>query len=803
MRQTAWPFKGGSVFSADRARERITLAILLFLCASAVPRKETFGEELQAPLPIDDVIDMVYWAGVRSVSLSPDGNWAAYAVRTRERPVSAPDCFYRSGVPSSGVGSDIYVVDLRTGRSENITAGRGSNFLPSWSPDSQSLAFASDRDGTGARLWVWTVKDRKARKVSETDLRTSQIEWTADSRSLVVAARPQGFSLEEYVQKASGSVSPNAAAAQAESAVRVFRGGASSGGEKTGSLAGPWNLDYYVADLALVDAITGRSKILVSGDRITKFQVSPDGRWVAYSSPVQFERTGSQQILYNLVVLDTQTGRTLTAAPSVRLILGSQFSWSPRGNRLAYRMYGPEEQTGDCFVADLVSGVIRNVTHLPKGHKLPMHVDGTPLWDREGRKLYFILDNQLWRSDVSEETSQPVGRPRGRDVVELLQQSNQLFQPEGRDVAVVVTHDDDQKEDGFWETNLDTGKSKMLLEHGECYRCSASMGNGFISMAQSAPLVGYIAQDAAHPPDLWVSEPDFLHPRRASHLNPRLEKYKMGAARVIDWRSNEGQPLRGALLLPSEYNPGQRYPLIVLVYGGEFGSNSVTLFGGLERGMPQMNIQLLATRGYAVLVPDVPQRLTTPMADIASAVLPGINRVIELGIADPERLGVIGHSYGGYSVLSLLVQTKRFRAAVESAGYADLLGNYGEMDDNGSAFGVTIEETGQGLMGGPPWEYPQRYLQNSPIFYLDRIETPLLMVHGSKDTTVATFLGDEVFVGLRRLGRTVEYRKYLGEGHSPDAAANGKDVARRTIEWFDMYLKPAAGKPANTGSVGE
>jgi len=202
-------------------------------------------------------------------------------------------------------------------------------------------------------------------------------------------------------------------------------------------------------------------------------------------------------------------------------------------------------------------------------------------------------------------------------------------------------------------------------------------------------------------------------------------------------------------------------------------------------------VQLLATRGYAVLLPDVPQQLGTPMFDIAKAVLPGVNKVIDMGIADPDRLGLLGHSYGGYSVVSLLVQTKRFKAAVESSGYADLVADYGEMDDRGSAFGVSIEETGQGLMGGSPWAFRERYIENSPIFYLDRIETPLLMIHGTKDTAIAPFLGDELFVGLRRLGRIVEYAKYEGEGHTPTSVANQLDIASRMIRWFDEHLKGA------------
>lgn len=115
---------------------------------------------------------------------------------------------------------------------------------------------------------------------------------------------------------------------------------------------------------------------------------------------------------------------------------------------------------------------------------------------------------------------------------------------------------------------------------------------------------------------------------------------------------------RGALLLPTGYSPGTRYPLILDVYGGSSPSTQVNRFGLGHGGYT--NGQMLATRGYAVLKPDAPQHLGTPMVDLAKSILPGVNRLIEMGIADPDRLGVWGQSYGGYTTLSLLVQSKRF-----------------------------------------------------------------------------------------------------------------------------------------------
>jgi dipeptidyl aminopeptidase/acylaminoacyl peptidase len=279
-----------------------------------------------------------------------------------------------------------------------------------------------------------------------------------------------------------------------------------------------------------------------------------------------------------------------------------------------------------------------------------------------------------------------------------------------------------------------------------------------------------------------------------------LEKYEFGQTRVIDYRSIDGEQLRGALILPTDYQKGERYPLIVYLYGGLSLSNRVNQFGLAGQGVN--NMQLFGTRGYAVLTPDTPLKVGTPMQDLLKTVMPAIDKVVEMGIADSNRIGVMGHSYGGYSTLALIVQTTRFRAAVSSAGPANLINSYGQMDKDGVSFGIGWAEASQGRMGGPPWQFRDRYIENSPIFYLDRVQTPLLIIQGEADSTVPASLSDEVFVGLRRMGKEVVYAKYIGEDHSPLywGDANMSDYCQRVIDWFNQHLsatkplKPESGR---------
>jgi fermentation-respiration switch protein FrsA (DUF1100 family) len=455
---------------------------------------------------------------------------------------------------------------------------------------------------------------------------------------------------------------------------------------------------------------------------------------------------------------------------------------------LSLRTNGQEEKQFNCFAVDVVKGGMRRITNFDGGPVSQFHRSTPPLWDAEERFIYFIHEGALWRSSVDRAEAKQVAALADRKITWLVSRSdNVLWTQNNAQLAIVIAHDTEKKRDGFYRVDLPSGKTTKLLEDDECYTCAFQ--ERFAAVTTNGRFVAHFAENAGHDSDLWLEDLGFTLHRRLTDINPEFDKYKLGVAGLIDWLNLDGEKLQGALLLPAGYTKGKRYPLVVWVYGGLYLSEDLNKFGLVDEG--PLNMQLLATRGYAVLLADAPLHVGTPMLDLAKDVLPGVNKVIEMGIADADRLGVIGRSYGGYCTLSLLVQTKRFKAAVDIDGFGDLIGAYGQMDSGGGSFLAAIAEQGRGSMGGTPWEYGTRYVENSPITYLDRVETPLLVVHGTEDMTVAPSLGDQVFVGLRRLNKKAEYAKYAGEDHSPPywSYKNQLDVSKRMIRWFDEHLK--------------
>jgi dipeptidyl aminopeptidase/acylaminoacyl peptidase len=399
---------------------------------------------------------------------------------------------------------------------------------------------------------------------------------------------------------------------------------------------------------------------------------------------------------------------------------------------------------------------------------------------------------------VREDKAEEVAKIPDRKIIEAVapREGGRLWSPDGGRSMIVATRDDQTKQQGFYQVDLNTGKQTRLLEEKKSYGDSPIYN---IDVSNDGKQIVFVAEDAAHSAEIWLAGIDFKNPSLITCINPKLDKYLMGTSRVIEWRSLDGEIVRGALLLPSGYQEGRLYPLIVRIYPGYNLSDNVNGFGLVSQGAAVDNNQLFATRGYAVLLADSSRPKGNPMRGIANSVLPGISKLVELGIADTERLGLIGHSNGGYGTLSLLVQTTRFKAAVCSGGYGNTTGLYGYMRRDGSSWAVAYQEETLGL-GGPPWQFPNKYIENSPLFYLDRVQTPLLIVHGAEDSVVPSFLGDEIFVGLRRLGKEVEYAKYEGEGHWEGTwgRINQIDYLNRIIDWFDKYLKNYRGPQSVT-----
>ncbi len=290
-------------------------------------------------------------------------------------------------------------------------------------------------------------------------------------------------------------------------------------------------------------------------------------------------------------------------------------------------------------------------------------------------------------------------------------------------------------------------------------------------------------------PNLWVSSGAFTDMRRVSDANPQQAEYNWGTSELIDYVNADGKPLKAILTKPEDFDPSKKYPLIVYIY--EQLTNNLHRYVPPAPGGSSINVTRYASNGYIVLQPDIVYDVGYPGQSALKCVLPATQKVIAMGFVDPARVGIQGHSWGGYQITYMITQTNIFRAVEAGASVVDMFGGYGGIRwGTGMSRAFQYEKT-QSRIGVPPWENPALYMENSPIFWIEKIHTPYLTMANDEDDAVPWQQGIEFFTAMRRLGKEAYMFTYNGEKHGLRQRENQKHWTARLAEYFDYYLQGA------------
>ena len=294
------------------------------------------------------------------------------------------------------------------------------------------------------------------------------------------------------------------------------------------------------------------------------------------------------------------------------------------------------------------------------------------------------------------------------------------------------------------------------------------------------------ASDVRRVPRPVGGDSDFGNARKVSDANPQQDEYRWGSAELVHWMSNDRTPLDGILIKPDGFDPSQQYPLMVYFY--ERMSDGLHSYQPPLPNRASVRFSFYASRGYVVFVPDIPYEIGYPGESALDAVVPGVQALIAQGFIDPDRVGVQGHSWGGYQIAYMITKTNVFAAAEAGAPVSNMTSAYGGIRWQSGMSRMFQYERTQSRIGGTLWDERDRYVHNSPVFFADKIRTPLLMLHNDEDGAVPWYQGIEMFVAMRRLGLPVFMLNYNGEGHGLGRQANQEDWAIRMQQFFDYYL---------------
>jgi dipeptidyl aminopeptidase/acylaminoacyl peptidase len=340
--------------------------------------------------------------------------------------------------------------------------------------------------------------------------------------------------------------------------------------------------------------------------------------------------------------------------------------------------------------------------------------------------------------------------------------------PDGR-VIYATWSARDKWERGIVSIDAQSGAITPLVRDGRLY--------GGVRMLRTGAGFVMSVSDGDRPSELYAADAKLSAMRQLTDLNPWIKGKALPKSELVSYRDVDGKELYGVLRYPVGYEKGRKYPTVFELYETFFDNG----FNG--------RAAFLANHGYAVFHPSVNLVVGRPGEAWVKGVTTAANRLIELGIADPDRLGVHGTSYGGYATALLITQTDRFKAAINISGKVDMVSFYTDSPRLGVR-NTHAPEKSQDRVGGTLWEYPERYIEHSAVMRADRIKTPLLNISGDQDPNVPASQSREMYYAMRRLGKEVEWVRYVNGGHRPpNSKAESIDFEQRILAWYDKHLK--------------
>ena len=696
---------------------------------------------------------------VKSFSISDltdDGKFIAGTIRSRKDRMNIDH--KRFGDPNyiTPYTSQAVLINSESGETYPIISQRSIIRELSFSPDGKMLAILM-YDGQKFNLHLYDHNSKKLKMVKlKGDLQigsNSGIEWLPDGNSVLLSLREKDWAARADSMFAEATTGP----VTIYDSERPFL---------------KWEEIRNFSSLSIIARVETKTgnviKILPEG-MYSGFAISSEGDMLSYLeyTPIKtvYDRKGGTEYELNMIELENPENKTVLREKTEERI---NISWND--NNTAFAFIDSNQVFVRSIYEDSAMQISTDTTEIIKQDtsKVKLSVNR---WSPDGKSIlayskkgYWLIYTDTKEMNLVYEFPEDKEKAPNKNIIS--------WSPDGK--FLYMSYSAKKKWDrGILRYDLSSGDEQELMIDENLY--------SRWRMSKDGSRFFYQFSDGNQPNDLYISDPGFKEQRQLTDLNPWIENKTITRSELIKYRDSDGKELTGVLYYPVNYELGKKYPLVCEIYENFFNNGY------------SMSMNIIANAGYFGFKPSVNLIQGYPGEAWIKGVTAGINKLVEMELVDPDKLGVHGTSYGGYATSLLISQTDRFAAAINISGKTNIVSFLGDSPRIGTR-NYAAAEVGQDRIGETLWEAPMKYFATSAVLFADRINTPHLLLTGEGDWNVPALNTREIYYAMRRLGKKVVWVNYYNGGHGAGSASDENDFFdhwKRILDWYATHFEEA------------
>ena len=697
--------------------------------------------------------------------VTSDGQWLAVTVQSRRDRTDVDHMRFGDPTYVSPASTRVLLIETTSGDQEWLFGDPVQVRGLTWSPDDTQLGYFLMVGGQ-YQLRVYDIESGNTRSVSLSTAKeissSSPLIWAPDGSSVLLSLRPEAW------------------AEEAQQAFAVMTSGPVVVQDSRNDFLA-WDRIRNLASrqvAALVSVSSGSVEEILPEADVQGLRFGESGDFVTYTAvkpqKTAYERNEGTEYEILKLVLDGSAPESIVA-PSERR---TNPNWNKAGDAFVY------SEEGNVFLRKLEEDSAANLTEQHRGSV--SEDDSTKMsfspmrWSPDDQSI--LMSSQTgWHILSPDDGGLELVLPLEEDEESRPSRSVQSWSEDGRYIYFTYSASAEWQR-GLKRLDLQSGAIETMMLDENLYRS--------FSFSDDGGTVIYRMSDGNRPDEIWAASEDFSERKQLTDLNSQLADLPLSKTELIEYLDIDGNTLYGILYYPVGYEPGRKYPLVAEIYEQFF-----------DNGYNE-NMNLITAQGWFGFRPSVRFEEGFPGEAWLKAVPSAINKLVDRGIVDNDKIGVYGQSYGGYAVNLLITQTDRFAAAANVSGKVNIISFLGD-SPRITTRNYRAAEIGQDRIGATLWEQPQKYIEHSAIMFADRINTPLLMLSGEGDWNVPATNQREMYYALRRLGKEVVWVNYMSGGHGAGRASSAEDFVdhwERMFDWFREHFGEASGdRPISQG----